>query len=88
MEIPTKPRNSKFLVAHRVLIIVSALCFLALLSAAPLVLSRVSTVEATSSTVKSSGSAVQVDAQVRPSTTPSYKLPKPLAGKRKVNRDL
>jgi hypothetical protein len=89
MEIMTKPRNFKFLVAHRILIIVSALCFLALLSAAPLVLSRVSTVEATSSTARSSGSsAAPVDAQTQPSTAPSHKLPKPPAGKRKADHNM
>jgi hypothetical protein len=86
MEIPTTPRNSKFLAAHRIFVVVTVLCLLALISAAPLLLSRASTVEATA---RPSGSAVQVDAQAPPSTTtPLHKLPKPPAGKRKTDRNI
>jgi hypothetical protein len=70
--------NSRLLTLPRVMIVVSAVCFLALLAAARPVLSRNSP----------SAPTAQAEAQVQPAFAVSQKIAKPMAGKRKAAKDI
>jgi hypothetical protein len=71
--------KSQLLTLPRILIVVSVVCFFALLAAARPVFSRVAPATTTTQ-------AAEVDAQAQPGAMPSYKSPKPRAGKPKAVR--
>ena len=71
--------NSRFLTLPRVLIVVTAICFLALLAVARPVLSRNS---------ETAASTMQANAQIQPVVTQPHKASKPPAGKRRIAKDI